>query len=186
MAGMTKDKRIVIRIDRCMGCHTCEVACALAHSESGDLNKMVARGERPGYRVNVESYGGKAVPLHCQHCEQPACVMACPTGAVHRAGEGGPVLYDEERCIGCRMCVQACPFGVITVSPDGKRVLKCDLCIERLARHEEPACVSACPTRALLFVDTSEPARDKRRKLAGQMVAAQDQDEAPRNETQEA
>jgi carbon-monoxide dehydrogenase iron sulfur subunit len=166
--------RIIVKIERCMGCHTCEIACAIAHSSSKDLITMVREGENPGYRVNVEAYTGKAVPINCQHCDEPACVMACPTGAIHRAGEGGPVLYDRERCIGCRLCVQACPFGVITVSPDGKRVLKCDLCVERLAQHKLPACVSACPTGALEFADSEASNREKRKKLAEQMVTVQE------------
>ena len=173
MAKRPMHNRIVVNIQRCMACHTCEIACAIAHSSSKDLTKMVEQGETPGYRVNVEAYGDRAVPINCQHCEEPACVMACPTGAIHRAGEGGPVLYDEERCIGCRLCVQACPFGVITISTDGKRVLKCDLCVERLAKHKLPACVSACPTKALEFTDAEVSNREKRKKLAQQMVAAQ-------------
>jgi Fe-S-cluster-containing dehydrogenase component len=82
------------------------------------------------------------------------------------------VLFDEQRCIGCKMCVQACPFGVITMRPDKKGVLKCDLCVERLARGEEPACVGACPTRALIFGDEQKAGRRKRRKAAERLVRA--------------
>ncbi len=173
MAVKPKDKRISVKIERCMSCHTCEIACAIAHSSSKDLETIAATDERPGYRLSVESFSEKGVPILCQHCDDPACLMACPTGAIHRNGESGPVLYDEDRCIGCRMCVQACPFGVITVKPDGKRVLKCDLCIERLAQHKLPACVAACPTAALEFADSEESNREKRQKTAEQMVAAQ-------------
>lgn len=165
-------KIITINIEKCMGCKSCEIGCAVAHSSSKDLNTIARLGEKPGYRINVEAYGHKAVPVNCQHCEEPACMLACPTGAIYREAEGKPVLCDEERCIGCRMCVQACPFGVITLSRDGKRVLKCDLCIERLAAGQEPACVAACPTGALLFIDEEEANQAKRRKVAERMVAA--------------
>ena len=175
MAKITRpmDKRITVRIERCMGCHTCELHCGIAHSVTKELISIVQSGEKPGNRVTVEAYGGAAIPVTCNHCEEAACLMVCPTGAIHRAGAGGPVLYDAERCIGCRMCIQACPFGVITISPDGKRVLKCDLCIERLAKHQEPACVASCPTHALVFTDEEEANRSKRQRVAEQMVAAQ-------------
>ena len=174
MAKMVKDKRIDVNIQRCMGCHTCELACAVAHSASKNAEDMVMKGEKPGYRIMVEAYKGKAIPVHCNHCEEAACVLACPTGAVHRPGKGGPVLVDRDRCIGCRMCVQACPFGVMSMDPEGKSALKCDLCVERLARHLEPACVSSCPTRALSFDWDEEANRVKRLRIAETMVNVQE------------
>ncbi len=166
-------KYIEVSIIRCMGCKSCELACAVAHSSSKDLEALVRDGEKPGYRINVEAYGRNAVPINCKHCEEAACILACPTGAVHRDAPGEPVTVDQERCIGCRMCVQACPFGVITVNPNGKGVLKCDLCMERLAAGQEPACVYACPTKALTFVDEQEANKIKRKKAAIQLVIAQ-------------
>ena len=168
-------KVIEVNIDRCMACKACEIACAIEHSSSKDMQQIVAEGERPGYRINVEAYGKKAVPINCKHCEEPACVSACPTGAVHRDKEGEPVTVDQERCIGCHMCVMACPFGVITVNTYGKGVLKCDMCIERLEQGEEPACVHACPTGALEFLDEKDANRKKRMKVAEQMVSTQEQ-----------
>jgi carbon-monoxide dehydrogenase iron sulfur subunit len=173
-------KIIEVNIEKCMGCHSCEFACAIAHSTSKDMSEVVRDGEKPGNRISVESYGRKAVPLNCKHCEEPSCVLACPTGAVHRNSEGAPVLFDRDRCIGCRMCVAACPFGVITMAPDGKGVLKCDLCIDRLAKGQEPACVTACPTHALEFKEEEYSVKDKRRKLAAQMIAAQEAGENER------
>jgi carbon-monoxide dehydrogenase iron sulfur subunit len=157
-------RKITCTISRCMGCRTCELACAVAHSASGDLEAMVAAGERPGYRIHVEHYGPWAIPLTCQHCEEAACALACPTGAVRRLAPGKPVLLDDQKCIGCSMCVQACPFGVMAMRPSGKVALKCDLCIARLAKGLEPACVGSCPTRALALED--EPASNKEKRLA--------------------
>ncbi len=167
-------KIIEVHIEKCMGCHSCEFACAVAHSSSRDMDKIVQSGEKPGNRISVESFGRKAVPVNCRHCEEAACILACPTGAVHRDGPGEPVIVDTDRCIGCRMCVQACPFGVMTMTPDGKSALKCDLCIERLEVGKEPACVTACITGALEFIDEEDANRQKRMKVAEQMVAAQE------------
>lgn len=172
---MSKQETITIRVDRCVGCRSCELACAVAHSASGSLEKAVESGEKPGYRVNVEACGPSAVPVHCNHCEDAACVMACPTGAVHRNEKTGHVVVDQERCIGCKMCVQACPFGVIVTDPNGKGVLKCDMCAARLAKGEEPACIEACPTQALVFGSEEDMVREKRKRTAEKMVMAREE-----------
>lgn len=172
MTPKRKKMTIVIRAERCVGCKSCELACAVAHSTAGNLYDAIQAGEKPGYRVNVEAFGCRGVPVHCGHCEDAVCVLACPTGAVHKDEKSGRVLIDGERCIGCRMCVQACPFGVIVMNPNGKGVLKCDMCAERLAKGDVPACVAACPTSALLFGSEEELARAKRRKAAENLVSA--------------
>jgi len=104
------------------------------------------------------------VPLQCRHCEDAPCVAVCPTGALHREDEEGPVLIDSELCVGCKMCVVVCPFGVITMSRD-KAIIKCDLCIDRLEQGQEPACVAACPTGALRLEEAAEVAHDARQRL---------------------
>jgi len=165
-------KILLVKVEKCMGCKSCELACAVAHSSMKDLNSLVGSTERPGYRIHVEAYENIAVPVHCNHCDDAPCMMACPTGAIYREGENEPVLFDAVRCIGCKMCVQACPFGMITMRLDGKGVLKCDLCIERLAKGQEPACVVACPTNSLVFGDEEQLAQMKRRKTAGWLASA--------------
>jgi Fe-S-cluster-containing dehydrogenase component len=181
-------KKIVCNIERCLGCHTCELSCAIAHSPAaGPLEAgadpalgapalavaLAAAGVRPGYRIHVEHYGPKAIPLSCQHCEEAACALACPTGAVRRLAPGKPVLLEEARCIGCSMCVQACPFGVMAMRPGGKVAFKCDLCVTRLAKGFQPACVASCPTRALSLEDEAS-IKDKRRAAVQRMASAQE------------
>jgi len=144
-------KHITVETEKCVGCHTCEIACAIAHSKSGDIEVMMLNGETPGYRVRVGVREDKPVPHTCLQCEKAACVLACPTGAVRRLAPGKPVLVDEEKCTGCARCVEACPFDMIEIQQGGSVAMKCDLCIRRLAKHEPPACVAACPTKALKF-----------------------------------
>ena len=122
--------------------------------------------------MSVEAYQRLAVPVHCHHCEEAACVAACPTGAAHRDAETSLVLVEAARCIGCKMCVQACPFGVIVMGPAGTSAIKCDLCIERLVAGQQPACVEACPTPALTFGEERDAAQAKRLRMAEQMVRA--------------
>ena len=167
---------IIINVGKCLGCKSCELACAIAHSSLKDLNSLSGFAEKPGYRIHVVAYEHKAVPVHCNHCDDAPCMLACPTGAIYREGEKGPVLLDNARCIGCKMCVQACPFGVITIKLDGKGVLKCDLCIERLNEGQDPACVVACPTNALIFSDEKQVNYAKRLKTAGLLVSAQEEE----------
>jgi Fe-S-cluster-containing dehydrogenase component len=163
------------------------LSCAIAHSPAaGPLEAgadpalgasalavaLAAAGVRPGYRIHVEHYGPKAIPLSCQHCEEAACVLACPTGAVRRLSPGKPVLLEEARCIGCSMCVQACPFGVMAMRPGGKVAFKCDLCVTRLAKGFQPACVSSCPTRALSLEDEPASNKEKRQAAVQRMASA--------------
>ena len=164
-------KRIVAKVDRCMACKACEIACALAHAGTEDLVEAIARSARP--RIYVEAAGGLAVPLQCRHCDDAPCVRVCPSGALSRLSEGAPVLVDAEKCIGCGFCVQVCPFGVIRLAGP-RAVIKCDLCIDRRAKGLEPACVSACPVGALAFEEIDEGSRQKRARLAEEMACTQE------------
>jgi len=168
-----KHKKVLVNPARCVGCRSCELACAVAHSASRDLYEMARAGERPGYRITIESLDNQPIPVHCAHCENAACQAACPTGAIYREEANGPVLFVSERCIGCRMCLHACPFGVITVHPLGSGILKCDQCIERLEQGQQPACTEGCPTGALIFGDDDDVAREKRRQSAQRLMNAQ-------------
>jgi Fe-S-cluster-containing hydrogenase component 2 len=141
---------ILVNPDRCLGCHTCELACAEAHTEAGSVIGAVLAGERLQPRNKVLQVDHIKLSTQCRQCEDAPCVKVCPTGATYRTETYTAV--DLRLCIGCRLCVMVCPFGAIRVSTvtlggrDKKAAIKCDLCIDRL---EGPACVEACPTNAL-------------------------------------
>ena len=92
-------------------------------------------------------------PIHCHHCAKAPCKEACPEEAITR-DERGIVLIDNERCIGCKECMEACPFGAMQFDDDQEVAMKCDLCHERLENNEAPACSRTCPTRCIVWGDT--------------------------------
>jgi Fe-S-cluster-containing dehydrogenase component len=154
---------IMVDLERCLGCRSCETACKL---ENG---VPVGRYRTRVLWVNPEP-GGRLgfVPMPCMHCGEPACRAVCPTGAIVKRPEDGVVLIDKARCIGCRYCAWACPYGAMAFD-DARRVAdKCTYCAHRLARGETPACVSKCAGRALSFgrVDELLAAPGVRARLA--------------------
>lgn len=162
-------KIIIIDIEECMACLTCEIECALAHSKSKTLEEAMNEVEP---RVNVEAAQEFAVPLQCRHCEIAPCIKICPTNAISRENPNSPVLIDQDRCIGCNFCLAVCPFGSISPSYDGHRVIKCDLCFERLEAGQEPACVASCPTGAIKFVEAEQYVRGKRVEVAEELAVS--------------
>lgn len=173
-------KIIVVDEVRCLGCKSCVIQCALAHSQAGTLVEALGADPPPQARVYVEPAEQYGTPLQCRHCEDAPCVAVCPTEALSRSGEGQPVLLDAERCIGCKCCIFICPFGVIEMSRDGRAAVKCDLCAERTAAGLEPACVTACPTGALKFVDLSDELKRRRREVAEKVRLVQADETANR------
>lgn len=165
------NKMIYVEPGLCLSCKGCELACAVAHSESKDLYTALYEEPAPRSRVQVEGFEGRSIPLQCRHCEDAPCVKICPTGAINRLSPGSPVLITHDKCIGCKWCLMVCPFGMIRLQDGGVGVVKCDLCIERLAQGKEPACVSGCPTGALQFLSEEEIARKKREVTAGELIA---------------
>ncbi len=157
-------KEVFIDVARCLGCRSCALACAVAHSQSGELLRAIAEDPPPRARVFVEAVEGRAVPLNCRHCEEAQCAAVCPTGAMSRDPETRAVRHEPQRCLGCGFCELACPFGVITRLPGTRTVAKCDLCPGR----EVPACVEACPTGALLYLAPQDAQKIKRQRLIAQ------------------
>lgn len=140
-------ERILVRLERCVGCRSCELACRVAHSYSGSLVEAVGERPAPSRRIYVEPAEGSPSPFLCRHCEDAPCVRSCPTQALVHDEETGLVVYDPERCIGCHGCLMACPFGMIQPNRREGFIAKCDRCRDR----DRPACVEACPTHALVL-----------------------------------
>jgi len=141
-------KAMLIDITRCVGCHACEAACKQIHGFPEEPEPVLSATAL----TVVQEREDKFVRRLCMHCQDPACVSVCPVGALQKTA-AGPVVYESDRCIGCRYCMLACPFQVPTY--EWNRVVpfvkKCDLCAERIATGGQPACVEACPVGAALF-----------------------------------
>ncbi len=136
---------------RCFGCQACAVACKSWHRlPPGPLKYLkiyeYEKGAFPDLRIHYQW-----VP--CYHCQEPVCVSACPCEAMYKEEKYGAVLLDREKCDGCRLCYDACPYGAPVFESDEPtaKARKCDLCIDRLELGENPICVLACPSRALDF-----------------------------------
>jgi sulfite dehydrogenase (quinone) subunit SoeB len=183
---------LVIDLDTCVGCHACATSCKEwnAGGIAGPLTDEQPYGKSPtGVWFNrVHSYevapaaatpeqpAQPAMTLHfprsCLHCETPACVTVCPTGASYKRAEDGIVLVDEDKCIGCKLCSWACPYGAREYSEVEGVMKKCTLCVDRIYNERldpvdrVPACVQACPTRARHFGDLGDPESDVSRLVA--------------------
>ena len=145
-------KRVYLNLDLCCGCRSCAAACAYGHHVQSFLGHAQLKGEAE-------------LPLHCMHCEQPACAEACPNEAMLKQ-EDGMVTRSQFRCVGCSSCAVACPFGVIQPDLFKQIVPKCDLCMDRLEEGELPRCVQSCTSGALSFEEIDEQVIDEKKNLA--------------------
>ena len=170
-----KKLALVIDLDTCVGCHACAVNCKEWNTggEAGILPDYDKYGAQPdGVWFNrIHSYeadgGGCSrtvnVPRSCMHCEDALCVTVCPTGASYKRAEDGIVLVDTDKCIGCKLCSWACPYGARELDEEAGVMRKCTLCIDRIyderrpPAEREPACVATCPSRARHFGDLADP-----------------------------
>jgi len=155
---------LVIDLDRCIGCHSCEIACK---NENGVAlgsywNKVLQVGPVGTYPDLHEYF----LPSQCMQCENAPCVHVCPTGASYRDAETNIVLIDKAKCIGCKYCMMACPYGVRSWNKTGKVVEKCTLCGELTSQGKQPACVSACCGAARFYGDLDDPSSDAAKAIA--------------------
>jgi formate dehydrogenase iron-sulfur subunit len=174
-------KATLYDITKCVGCRACQNACKKWNEMPPDPNGFEGIYDNP-FRLSsktltlikykeIETSGSREVifcKYQCMHCEHPACAAACPVGALRKTPEG-PVTYDQGKCIGCRYCMVACPFGVPAFEWDKAIpwIKKCTFCADRQAKGLLPACVEACPAGALKFGDRDELIAEARQRIAG-------------------
>ncbi len=147
---------LMIYPDRCTGCHNCELACSAFHD--GEFRLHTSR-----IHVHTWEMEGMSVPTTCEQCDDAPCVAVCPTGAMHNDPPGNRVGWCETKCIGCRMCVLACPFGAVAYDSSRRRILKCDLC------DGAPECVAFCPVNALEYLEEKDALRARRKLVASEL-----------------
>lgn len=170
---------IAVNTSRCVGCHTCSLACKMSNNVPDGMlwNRVLTEGcdVIDGAVGTYPNLARNYLPLACQHCENPACKRVCPTGATYK-DDMGRVEIDYDKCIGCRMCMAACPYNArafnweepvriqggnyghrdVPVRPKGV-MEKCTLCPERTAEGKEPMCVACCPAGARVYGDLDDP-----------------------------
>jgi Fe-S-cluster-containing dehydrogenase component len=143
-----KENALLVESSRCIGCCSCEVACKMEHD--------LPAGPRPikVIQLGPVEQGDELIMSFqfttCFHCDRPACVLACPTGAMQKRKDG-IVFSDEELCIGCQTCAVACPFGIPELNPATGKIAKCDGCMDRVDQGLWPSCALKCPTGSLNF-----------------------------------
>ena len=156
---MTNQYGILIDLKRCIGCHTCTFACKIENDV------------QPGSWIHVKTEGGPHMdtpegiypnvrmhylPKTCNHCRRPTCLPVCPTHAIYKRKDG-IVLIDKDKCMGCKLCIEACPYEAPIFNPETSIVEMCTLCSHRIDNGLEPFCVTCCPTRAMEFGDINDP-----------------------------
>jgi tetrathionate reductase subunit B len=168
-----------IEIDKCIGCNRCVEACKTENDVLDEpfffrtwVERYVIKkeGEVVVENISIKGRTPKSpihddpdvlrtffVPKLCNHCAHPPCVQVCPVGATFSTTDGA-VIIDKERCIGCRYCIQACPYGARYLDPRTRTADKCTFCYHRVVKGLLPACVEVCPTQARIFGDLKSKA----------------------------
>ena len=155
---------IVVNLDRCTGCFGCEIACKMENNVAlGQRWSKVFTVGPVGEYPNMTRY---ALPTMCQQCKDAPCVHVCPTGASYRDSNTNVVLVDKEKCIGCKYCMMACPYGVRSWNKTEKCVEKCTLCGQLTSAGKLPACVKSCAAGARFYGDLDDTNSDVSKELA--------------------
>jgi len=170
---------MLIDLTKCIGCRACQAACkqwnelpAESTTNQGSYENPPKRSAKTWTTVTFnevtegDEFSWVFAKRQCMHCEHPACTSACIVGALHKTPDG-PVLYDDYKCIGCRYCMLACPFGVPTFEWDKPipYIRNCTMCVDRQAEGKEPACATACSTGALTFGGRDELLQEARSRI---------------------
>ncbi len=157
---MPKQYGMLIDLERCIGCHTCTIACKEENGTPigvnwhrvltlGGAHMDTPRGTYPNLTMDW-------LPVPCQHCQNAPCAQVCPAAAITRRADG-IVLIDKEKCVGCQYCVWACPYGVPQFNAQTGQVEKCTFCAHRVDVGQQPFCVDACSWGARIFGDLNDP-----------------------------
>ena len=154
------EKMILVDYKKCTGCRLCETVCSVTNANS--CNPARARIKVIRWEWEHEFQ----VPTLCQQCEEAACIAVCPVKALSRDSGMGVVKLNQSLCIGCKLCIQVCPFGAISYDFVNKELIKCELC------GGDPACVKFCETKALQFIDVSDANLRKKRSFGEQVLMA--------------
>jgi Fe-S-cluster-containing dehydrogenase component/formate-dependent nitrite reductase membrane component NrfD len=158
----------VIDNRRCIGCHACTVACKAEHDDPIGVNKTwvkyIEKGDFPNTNRNFSV-------MRCNHCDDSPCTDVCPTTALWER-EDGIVDFDPERCIGCKACMQGCPYDALYIDPDTETAAKCNYCSHRVDTGREPACVTVCPEDAIIAGDMENADSEIAETISRQQVQA--------------
>jgi len=156
---------LLIDITRCIGCRACIGGCLDAHQMKGDPEKITTLSSKA--LTAIAQKDAPFVRQLCRHCIDPSCASVCPVEAFKKTPTG-PVVYDASRCMGCRYCMQACPFGVPKYEWDRAvpAVVKCDFCAPRQAQGKPTMCAEVCPAEATVYGTRAEMLAEARRRIA--------------------
>jgi len=173
-------KAMLIDTTKCIGCRACQVACKSWNNLPGESTRFSETWSNPRY-LDADNYTRiifrevttpegdlrwHFISRRCMHCLTPACASACPVGALKKLPDG-PVVYNDEICIGCRYCMMACPFQIpkFEWSKAIPLIRKCTFCADRQAMKQEPACSASCPTGSLLFGERDQLLKEAHRRI---------------------
>ncbi len=155
MANQVKKYGFVIDPRRCIDCRACLVACRAENNVPLDHTRIWVYDQ--GVVGQFPNLTQQFVPYNCMHCDEPPCVEACPSQATYKRKEDGVVVIDTDACIGCGLCLPACPYHVRYINPQTDKADKCNACLQRTQQGEAPACVATCVGGARLFGDLNDP-----------------------------
>jgi len=153
--------------DSCIGCHACTIACKSEHDVPLGVNRTWVKYIETGNFPNASRHFSV---MRCNQCEDAPCMTICPTHALFRA-ENGVVDFQDDNCIGCKSCMNACPYDALFINPETKTAQKCNFCNHRVEMNLEPSCVVVCPTEAIKVVDFDDP-NNANTKLIGRRDVA--------------
>ena len=160
---------ILTDVTKCIGCLECVAACKKQNGLGMDVPRMWQKNDglsAENWTSILQKPGPTYIRKQCRHCLEPACASACPVGALHQTSAGA-VVYDNDKCLGCRYCMMACPYGIPRYDWDSNvpYVRKCIMCYDRLKVGQQPACTAACPQQATIFGDRDELLKEAHRRI---------------------